>query len=87
MATISAQNDDDFLNLSKVTLDISLVIDRSGSMEGGRIEQVKKLRTQMIDQLSRRNDFSKIVCDDEAATIAANAAVAKQHERCSLSCN
>lgn len=54
-------------------------------MEGGRIEQIKICATKMIEQLSKRNDFSKVICDNEAATIAANAAVAKQHERYRLS--
>ena len=41
LATLSKQNEDDFLSLSQVPLDISLVVDRSGSIEGGPIEQIK----------------------------------------------
>lgn len=57
---------DHFVNASvkKVPLNISIVIDRSGSMAGGKLDFAKKAATAIIDKLTPQ-DFVSIVIYDE----------------------
>src|SRR5215210_4029650 len=55
--------------LPKLPLNLSLVIDRSSSMRGERLNQVKEAAGKIIDQLSRDDYFSLIVFNDRADVV------------------
>ena len=50
-------------------LDLSLVIDRSGSMEGSPLENIKSAVSHFVDQLQPSDKLSVIQYDHEADTI------------------
>jgi Ca-activated chloride channel homolog len=55
--------------LLKLPLNICLVIDRSSSMRGERLNQVKEAAGKIIDQLSQDDYFSLVVFNDRADVV------------------
>ena len=59
----------------RAPLNISLVLDRSGSMSGAKIENAKKAMNFVIDQLSATDYLSIVEYDDRVNVISASALV------------
>jgi Ca-activated chloride channel homolog len=57
--------------LPKLPLNLCLVIDRSSSMRGDRLNQVKEAASRIIDQLGSDDYFSLVVFNDRADVIVA----------------
>jgi len=55
--------------LPKLPLNMCLVIDRSSSMRGERLNQVKEAASKIIDQLSQDDNFSLVVFNDRADVV------------------
>src|SRR6185436_12111974 len=55
--------------LPKLPLNLCLVIDRSSSMRGERLSQVKEAAGKIIDQLSQDDYFSLVVFNDRADVV------------------
>jgi ADP-ribosylglycohydrolase/Mg-chelatase subunit ChlD len=55
---------------SRHPLNISLVLDRSGSMQGEKLESVKRAATYLIDQMAENDRVSVVTFDDEVTVIA-----------------
>jgi secreted protein with Ig-like and vWFA domain len=55
--------------LPKLPLNLCLVIDRSSSMRGERLNQVKEAAGKIIDQLSQDDYFSLVVFNDRADVV------------------
>jgi uncharacterized protein YegL len=55
--------------LPKLPLNLCLVIDRSSSMRGDRLAQVKEAAGKIIDQLSQDDYFSLVVFNDRADVV------------------
>jgi secreted protein with Ig-like and vWFA domain len=55
--------------LPKLPLNLCLVIDRSSSMRGERLNQVKEAAGRIIDQLSQDDYFSLVVFNDRAEVV------------------
>jgi uncharacterized protein YegL len=55
--------------LPKLPLNLCLVIDRSSSMRGERLNQVKEAAGKIIDQLSQDDNFSLVVFNDRADVV------------------
>ena len=55
--------------LPKLPLNLCLVIDRSSSMRGERLMQVKDAATRIVDQLSQDDYFSLVVFNDRADVV------------------
>src|SRR5262245_29867104 len=55
--------------LPKLPLNLCLVIDRSSSMRGDRLSQVKDAAGKIIDQLSQDDYFSLVVFNDRADVV------------------
>ncbi|KPV46409.1 hypothetical protein SE17_43350, partial [Kouleothrix aurantiaca] len=64
--------------LPKLPLNICLVIDRSSSMRGERLNQVKDAASKIIDQLSQDDFFSLVVFNDRADTLVPAQRVTKK---------
>lgn len=56
-------------HLPKLPLNMCLVIDRSSSMRGERLNQVKEAAGKIIDQLSQDDYFSLVVFNDRADVV------------------
>src|SRR5436309_6383914 len=57
--------------LPKLPLNLCLVIDRSSSMRGDRLNQVKEAAGRIIDQLGPDDYFSLVVFNDRADVVVA----------------
>jgi Ca-activated chloride channel homolog len=57
--------------LPKLPLNLCLVVDRSSSMRGERLAQVKEAAGRLIDQLGQDDYFSLVVFNDRAEVVAA----------------
>jgi Ca-activated chloride channel homolog len=57
--------------LPKLPLNLCLVIDRSSSMRGDRLQQVKEAAGRIVDQLGQNDYFSLITFNDRAETVIA----------------
>jgi len=55
--------------LPKLPLNVCLVIDRSSSMRGERLTQVKEAASKIIDQLGQDDYFSLVVFNDRAEVV------------------
>src|SRR6476620_6283151 len=55
--------------LPKLPLNICLVIDRSSSMRGERLTQVKEAAGKIVDQLSQDDHFALVVFNDRADVV------------------
>src|ERR687884_71029 len=55
--------------LPKLPLNLCLVIDRSSSMRGDRLTQVKEAAGRIIDQLGQDDYFSLVVFNDRADAV------------------
>ena len=53
----------------KLPLNLCLLIDRSSSMRGERLQQVKDAATKIVDQLGQQDFFSLVVFNDRAEVI------------------
>lgn len=56
--------------LDSPALNLGLVIDRSGSMSDGKLEQAKLAVNQIIDMLREKDSVSVVVFDDEVNVVA-----------------
>jgi len=50
--------------VERVPLNLSLVIDRSGSMDGEKLEYVKKAAAHVVDLLSEKDRVAVVIYDD-----------------------
>ncbi len=66
--------------LPKLPLNLCLVIDRSSSMRGERLNQVKEAAGKIIDQLSQDDLFSLVVFNDRADVVASAQRVADKSD-------
>ncbi len=55
--------------LPKLPLNLCLVVDRSSSMRGDRLNQVKEAAGRIIDQLGQNDYFSLVTFNDRAETV------------------
>lgn len=55
----------------RVPLNLSVVLDRSGSMEGAKLEQAKQAACMVVDRLRSEDVFSLITYDDQASVLIA----------------
>ncbi|MEN9934334.1 MAG: hypothetical protein RLZZ387_913 [Chloroflexota bacterium] len=55
--------------LPKLPLNLCLVVDRSSSMRGDRLQQVKDAASRIIDQLGQEDNFSLVVFNDRAEVV------------------
>ena len=53
----------------KTPLNLSLVLDRSGSMAGAKLEKAKQAASVAVDQLSSEDIFSLVIYDNEASVL------------------
>jgi Ca-activated chloride channel homolog len=66
--------------LPKLPLNMCLVIDRSSSMRGERLNQVKEAAGKIIDQLSQDDYFSLVVFNDRADVVVPAQRVADKND-------
>jgi secreted protein with Ig-like and vWFA domain len=66
--------------LPKLPLNVCLVIDRSSSMRGERLNQVKEAAGKIIDQLSQDDFFSLVVFNDRADVVVPAQRVADKND-------
>jgi Ca-activated chloride channel family protein len=66
--------------LPKLPLNLCLVIDRSSSMRGERLGQVKEAAGKIIDQLSQDDYFSLVVFNDRADVVVPAQRVADKND-------
>ena len=66
--------------LPKLPLNLCLVIDRSSSMRGDRLTQVKEAAGKIIDQLSQDDYFSLVVFNDRADVVVPAQRVANKSD-------
>lgn len=62
-------------NQKRTPLNIALVIDRSGSMEGAKLEYVKKAAHFVVDNLSNEDKLSLVIYDDQVEVLLPSQAV------------
>jgi Ca-activated chloride channel homolog len=74
LITISAEDEKKTAAPQRLPLDLSLVIDRSGSMQGHPLDQVKICVSKIIDQLSETDHLSVVSYDHQSAVV-----VQRQH--------
>ncbi|MEY2466975.1 MAG: Ca-activated chloride channel [Verrucomicrobiota bacterium] len=53
----------------RTPLNIAVVLDRSGSMTGAKLEKAKQAATQLVDRLNRNDVFSFVVYSDSARVV------------------
>ena len=66
--------------LPKLPLNLCLVVDRSSSMRGDRLTQVKEAAGKIIDQLSQDDYFSVVVFNDRADVVVTAQRVASKSD-------
>jgi Ca-activated chloride channel homolog len=66
--------------LPKLPLNLCLVVDRSSSMRGDRLTQVKEAAGRIIDQLGQNDYFSLVTFNDRAETVIAAQRVTNRAE-------
>ena len=59
--------------VERVPLNLSLVIDRSGSMDGEKLEYVKKAAAHVVDLLSEKDRVAVVIYDDTVELIVPSA--------------
>ncbi len=64
--------------VSRLPLNLSLIIDRSGSMSGNKLEYVKEAAIHALRLLSAEDRVSVITYDDEVAVVAPNKSVTNE---------
>jgi Ca-activated chloride channel family protein len=62
----------------RLPLSLALVLDRSGSMQGAKLQTAKQAALSVLDQLTSSDTMSLVVFDDQIDTIQASAAVTPQ---------
>jgi Ca-activated chloride channel family protein len=55
--------------LRRTPLNLAVVLDRSGSMTGAKLEKVKQAATQLVDRLAPNDIFSLVIYSDEARVL------------------
>lgn len=55
---------------NRIPLNLALVLDRSGSMSGGKLEQAKQAAEMLIDQLDEKDVLSLILYESEIQVLA-----------------
>ena len=65
----------------RLPLDVALVIDRSGSMGGGKLELAKLAARQAVDLLGPRDHVALVAYDTEVALLAGGALLDPDHKR------
>lgn len=53
----------------RLPLNLAVVLDRSGSMEGAKLEQAKQAAMALVNQLSEKDIFSLVAYDNEVQTL------------------
>ncbi|MFY0644395.1 MAG: VWA domain-containing protein [Bacteroidia bacterium] len=67
-------------NTKRVPLNLSVVIDRSGSMSGEKLEYVKQAVKFIIDNLGSEDQLSVVIYDDEVSLLIDQQVVANQKQ-------
>jgi len=67
-------------DIERVPLNIALVIDRSGSMAGDKLNYVKKATDFVIDNLSKEDRLSIVQYDNQVDVVSASQAVTNKKE-------
>ena len=57
------------LRLDRIPLNLAIVLDRSGSMSGEKLEQAKQAAMMLVDQLDKRDVLSLIVYESEVEVV------------------
>ncbi len=65
-------------NVSRLPLNLSLIIDRSGSMSGNKLEYVKEAAMHALRLLTAEDRVSVITYDDEVAVVSPNKSVTNE---------
>ena len=66
--------------LPKLPLNLCLVLDRSSSMRGDRLTQVKEAAGKIVDQLGQDDYFSLVVFNDRAEVVVPAQRVTNKHD-------
>ncbi len=64
---------------TRTPLNLAIVLDRSGSMSGGKLEQAKQAAAMLVDQLDKEDILSLIVYESEVEVIRHAAPVGGEH--------
>jgi Ca-activated chloride channel family protein len=63
----------------RTPLNLAIVLDRSGSMSGGKLEQAKQAASLLVDELDREDILSLVVYESAVEVIRSAAPVGDQH--------
>ncbi len=69
LATISTSSEETYLPSKNIPLDLGITIDRSGSMEGRPLDQVKSCVSRIVDQMAKDDSLAIIAYDDAASIV------------------
>jgi uncharacterized protein YegL len=75
---IEATPEGSIAQLPKLPLNLCLVIDRSSSMRGERLNQVKEAASRILDQLGQNDYFSLVTFNDRAEVVVSAQRVANR---------
>jgi Ca-activated chloride channel homolog len=81
---IELQGDNTYKPTARLPVNISLVVDRSGSMNGERIQQARQAAITVLDMLQPQDIFGLVVYSDQAYTLIHPAPVGNSLNRMAL---
>ncbi|MDF1826247.1 MAG: VWA domain-containing protein [Verrucomicrobiales bacterium] len=64
----------------RMPLNLSIVLDRSGSMSGGKLDQAKQAAEMLVDQLDRDDVLSLVVYESDVEVVIPAGRVGKRHQ-------
>ncbi|MEM7603024.1 MAG: VWA domain-containing protein [Verrucomicrobiota bacterium] len=63
----------------RMPLNLAIVLDRSGSMSGGKLEQAKQAAEMLVDQLGPKDVLSLVVYESEVKVVLPAGKIGKRH--------
>lgn len=69
MITINASGAETPQDTDRLPIDLALVLDRSGSMHGDKLELVKQATLEAVDHLGQRDSFSVVLFDTDVQVL------------------